>query len=172
MVERIAILLGAAIVGLLLIYASVSTPKPTAVTTQETKEIVPPEDEWFQANVLSSSIPVLVDFKAEWCGPCKMLHPHLVKLQDEYQGRLKVVEVDVDEHEQIALHYDVNAIPVVLLLIDGKVVDGFAGYMGYMEIEELVLPHLEAVGPDVSGPATSARGEETAPQQTTVQLAP
>ncbi|WP_417849281.1 thioredoxin [Thalassoglobus sp.] len=167
MVERIILLVAAVFVGLLFLYAVVIAPQDRdrdrdGVTAnkiaQETPK-TPPDDEWFQETVINSDIPVLVDFKADWCGPCKLLHPHLVQLEEKYAGRLKVVKVDVDEKREIAKHYEASSIPTILFFVDGVAVDGFIGYREYDEIEEIALKYLTDESADVSTIGTSETPE-------------
>jgi len=75
----------------------------------------------FEAEVLKSDIPVLVDFWASWCGPCRMLAPVIEDLAKELSGKAKVGKVSVDEEEQVAVQYNIMSIPTVILFKDGKV---------------------------------------------------
>ena len=99
---------------------------PTAVT-----------DATFEAEVLQSTVPVLVDFYAPWCGPCKIMHPVMEQLATEYEGKAKVVKVNVDEN-QIAAAFNIMSIPTFILFKEGKPVKGFMGAQPKETIKLLV----------------------------------
>ncbi|MBL8853629.1 MAG: thioredoxin [Planctomycetaceae bacterium] len=81
----------------------------------------------FQAEVLDSPIPVVVDFYASWCGPCRALSPMLERLSTEYAGRIKFVKVDTDEEPGLSEAYDVSALPTMVFIQDGEVVGNAVG---------------------------------------------
>ena len=91
----------------------------------------------FETEVLNSSVPVLVDFWATWCGPCQMIAPTIEMLAEEYEGKVKVGKVDVDEEQEIAIKYGVASIPTLVLFENGKEVNRKVGFMPKAEIEEM-----------------------------------
>lgn len=83
--------------------------------------------ESFKTEVLDSSLPVIVDFWAEWCGPCRMVAPVLDEIASEYEGKLKIVKVNVDEEPQLAMDYQVTGIPLLGVFQGGKIVKHLVG---------------------------------------------
>jgi thioredoxin 1 len=81
----------------------------------------------FSDEVIKSSVPVLVDFWAEWCGPCKMIAPVLDELASEYEGKAKIAKVNVDEAQALATEYGIRAIPTLLVFNQGQVVEQIVG---------------------------------------------
>ena len=74
----------------------------------------------FQSDVLGSDVPVVVDFWAEWCGPCKMIGPHLEEISDEMAGKVKITKLNIDENPDIAAQYGVRSIPTLVMFKDGE----------------------------------------------------
>ena len=89
----------------------------------------------FAKEVLQSLTPVLVDFWAEWCGPCKMISPILDELADEYEGRARIGKVNIDEQQGLAAEYGVRAIPTLLLFDKGQVADQIVGLRSKRDIK-------------------------------------
>jgi thioredoxin 1 len=99
-------------------------------------------DQTFETEVLQSSTPVLVDFWAAWCGPCRMIAPTLDQIASEYTGRLKVVKVDVDENAEVPFKYGVQGIPTLLLFKGGEVVEKLVGAYPKSQLLSKITPHL------------------------------
>jgi len=102
-------------------------------------------DESFDSEVLKSEVPVLVDFWAPWCGPCKMAAPVLEKIAGEYQGKLKVCKLNVDEARQTAIEHGIMSIPTLNIFKDGQVIDQIVGVRpNYQyDLKKKIEPHLE-----------------------------
>ncbi|GIV21096.1 MAG: thioredoxin [Armatimonadota bacterium] len=95
----------------------------------------------FDAEVLQSEVPVLVDFWAVWCGPCRAIAPHVEAISQEYAGRAKVVKVNVDEEPELALRYGIQSIPTLLFFKEGKVQDMIVGVVP----KQTIVQKLEAL---------------------------
>lgn len=96
----------------------------------------------FQAEVLESDVPVLIDFWAEWCMPCKMIAPVLEELASEYDGRLKIGKVDVDSQGELAGQYNIVSIPTLLVFSNGEIVQQHVGAAPRPTIEELFKQYV------------------------------
>jgi thioredoxin 1 len=96
----------------------------------------------FDAEVLKSDLPTLVDFWAVWCGPCKQIAPTVDALANDYQGRVKVAKVDVDHNQIVAQQYGVKSIPTLLIFKGGKVVSQMVGAMPRGKLEAELKKHL------------------------------
>ena|SRR5688572_20966429 len=99
-------------------------------------------DATFEHEVLHSSVPVLVDFWAAWCGPCKMIAPTIDQLAAEYAGKMKVVKLDVDQNMEISTRYQVLTIPTVMLFKGGQAVEKMIGALPKPAYMEKIRPHL------------------------------
>jgi thioredoxin 1 len=99
-------------------------------------------DSGFDAEVLKSDVPVLVDFWAEWCGPCRMMAPTIDAVASEYAGKLKVGKLDVDSNGQTAMRYNIRGIPTLLLFKEGRVVEQKVGAVGKAEVLRMLSEHV------------------------------
>ncbi|HPI21384.1 MAG TPA: thioredoxin [Candidatus Kapabacteria bacterium] len=98
-------------------------------------ELLHVTDDSFDNEVLQSSIPVLVDFWATWCGPCRMIAPIIEDLANELDGKLKVCKLDVDNNQKVALQYGIRSIPSIFIFKNGEVVDNIIGAVPKAQIQ-------------------------------------
>ena len=96
----------------------------------------------FQDEVIESTEPVLVDFTAVWCGPCKMLDPVVKEMADDWNGQVKVVKLDVDDNPSIAMNYNVMGVPTLMLFKNGEPVERVTGYVPKDRLLKKFTPHL------------------------------
>ena len=99
-------------------------------------------EENFESEVLKSDIPVLIDFWAEWCGPCKILSPTVEELASDYEGKLKVAKVNVDDQGNLAMRYNVSSIPNLKFLENGNIVGELVGAAPKSTIEAEIKKHV------------------------------
>jgi thioredoxin len=96
----------------------------------------------FDSDVLRSEVPVLVDFWAEWCGPCRQMAPTIDVVASEYAGKLKVGKLDVDSNGDTAMRYNIRGIPTLLLFKGGQVVEQRVGAVGKSEVVKMIDAHV------------------------------
>jgi len=99
-------------------------------------------DTAWDTDVLNSNVPVLVDFWAEWCGPCRMMGPTVDAVADSYSGKVKVGKLNVDENPSSAMRYNIRGIPTLLLFKGGQVVEQRVGAAGKAELEKMLEAHI------------------------------
>jgi thioredoxin 1 len=106
------------------------------------EQIIELTDDNWQREVLSSEQPVLVDFWAPWCVPCRAIAPHVEALAAQYQGKVRVGKINIDDNQQPPRQYGVRGIPTVLLFKGGKVVDQIVGAVGKDKLEAMITKQL------------------------------
>jgi thioredoxin len=100
-------------------------------------------DSTWDKDVLNSEVPVLVDFWAEWCGPCRMMTPTVEAIASDYAGRVKVGKMNVDENGGTAMRYNIRGIPTLLLFKGGQIVEQKVGACGKNDVQKMVEAHLK-----------------------------
>ncbi|PWH14734.1 MAG: thioredoxin [Anaerolineae bacterium] len=98
----------------------------------------------FESHILKATTPVLVDFTAVWCGPCKMLEPILKELADRWADQVRILKVDVDQNPELAMQYNVMGVPTLMLFLGGKVVERLSGYQPKERLLKTLEPYLSA----------------------------
>ena len=96
----------------------------------------------FEEKVLASDLPVLVDFTAAWCGPCKMVTPIVEELAGEWEGKAQVYKMDVDTNQDLPVQYGIMGIPALLLFVSGDVAARVAGFKPKKQLKKIFEPHL------------------------------
>jgi putative thioredoxin len=119
----------------------------------------------FEAEVVTASMttPVLIDFWAPWCGPCKSLGPILEKVEVEYAGRFKLVKIDSDQEQQLGAAFGIRSIPTCILMVNGQPVDGFAGALPEGKVKEFLDKHLPPADEQPEEPELTLEEEPTGP---------
>jgi len=96
----------------------------------------------FESEVINSKQPILVDFWADWCGPCRMIAPILDQLADEFTGRAKIAKIHVDEQPELARKYDIMTIPTIIIFKNGEILETSVGAVSKGELENILNKHI------------------------------
>lgn len=99
-------------------------------------------EDTFEVDVLESDLPVLIDFTAAWCSPCKMLAPILEELAQDWAGKVKVMKLDVDSNQATAIKYGVMGVPTLMLFKEGEIIERLSGFKPKKHLEKAFSPHL------------------------------
>jgi thioredoxin 1 len=118
-------------------------------------------DATWDSEVLNSEVPVLVDFWAEWCGPCRMMSPTVDAVADAYAGRAKVGKLNVDDNGATSMRYNVRGIPTLLLFKGGKVVEQKVGAVGKADVQKMLDAHVSAAAESNGQPESASADLKT-----------
>ena len=113
--------------------------------SNQMKNVIEGTDFNFENEVLKSITPVLVDFWAPWCGPCRIVSPIVEEIANDYAGKIKVVKLNTDENQNTAITYGIRSIPTLGIFKDGQVVDSVIGAVPKKHLEEKLKPHLSSI---------------------------
>ena len=113
-----------------------------SVQEENVGEIEKLSEDSFEREVLQANLPVLVDFTAVWCGPCKMLDPVVKQLAQAWDGKVRVYKLDVDDNPDLAMNYQVMGVPTLMLFKNGQPVERVTGYQPKDRLEKKFSPHL------------------------------
>lgn len=97
----------------------------------------------FEDEVLNSDLPVLIDFWAEWCAPCKMIAPLVDQLADKYEGKLRVAKIDADENQSLLMKYGIMGIPTLMVFKGGEIAERIVGFMPLPALEPKIAQHID-----------------------------
>lgn len=142
-------------------------PKPDSATASAQSFVFEAGEANFETEVLQASLktPVLVDFWATWCGPCKTLGPVLEKLAGEYAGAFRLAKIDCDKEQQLAGMFGVRSIPTVVLIQGGQIVDAFSGALPESQVREFLKRHRVEPASRIEAPPQDAADAATAPPE-------
>ena len=143
--ERLLLASGVVFVVGMMIFAVRSAPNQKLGYDAELMQRTPrthPDDEWFTEQVIDSDLPVLVDFRADWCGPCRVLEQVIDSVKKDYKDKFRVVPVDTGEHMDVAMYYHADPIPMVIWFEDGVPVDGFQGLISAKLLRQFIDRNL------------------------------
>jgi putative thioredoxin len=145
-----------------------SVAKPNSAARPAGTHVFEAGEANFETDVLQASLqtPVLVDFWATWCGPCKTLGPILEKLADEYAGAFKLAKVDCDKEQQLAGMFGVRSIPTVVLIQGGQIVDAFSGALPESQVREFLKRHRVEPASRIEAPAQEVDDDGAVPAET------
>jgi len=112
---------------------------------EKMKNTIEGTDSNFEQEVIKSDIPVLVDFWAPWCGPCRMVAPVVEEIANQYQGKIKVVKLNTDDNQNVAIRYGIRSIPTLGIFKNGGIVDAVIGAVPKKHLEDKLKPYLASV---------------------------